>query len=195
VDIGAIVLALPMESSSRNAAAFCPMPTKLQLEEERQSEEVRECLFGLLQNYVSVDGEGSSVEVEDNGDGGALDSNKRSSGNSRGDDSVPFFGPLNVQGRINHRLSVADVLSKASDNGNWDHLVRGIHSSQVGSGSGSNNGGTYPSMSRGGRNFGGTTDEDINGGPAMTVSPEMHAAVALNAMLERHTSDFHNSFF
>ena len=185
VDIGAIVLALPMESSSRNAAAFCPMPTKLQLEEERQSEEVRECLFGLLQNYVSVGGEGSSVDEEDNGDG-ALDSNKR-------DDRVPFFGPLNVQGRINHRLSVADVLSKASDNGNWDHLVRGIHSSQVGS-SGSN-GGTYPSMPRGGRNFGGTTDEDINGGPAMTVSPEMHAAVALNAMLERHTSDFHNSFF
>mmetsp|Transcript_6839 Transcript_6839/g.10072 ORF Transcript_6839/g.10072 Transcript_6839/m.10072 type:complete len:437 (+) Transcript_6839:145-1455(+) len=196
VDIGAIVLALPMESSSsRNAAAFCPMPTKLQLEEERQSEEVRECLFGLLQNYVSVNGEGSSfVDEEDNGDGGALDSNKSSSNNSRRDDGVPFFGPLNVQGRINHRLTVADVLSKASDNGNWDHLVRGIHSSQIGS-SGSNNGGTYPSMPRGGRNFGGTTDEDINGGPAMTVSPEMHAAVALNAMLERHTSDFHNSFF
>jgi len=192
VDIGAIVLALPMESSStRNSAAFCPMPTKLQLEEERQSEEVRECLFGLLQNYVSVDGgEGSSsVDEEDNGDGGALDS----SSSRGGDDGAPFFGPLNVQGRINHRLSVADVLSKASDNGNWDHLVRGIHSSQ--GSSGGNNGGTYPSMPRGGRNFGGTTDEDINGGPAMTVSPEMHAAVALNAMLERHTSDFHNSFF
>eukprot|EP00985_Skeletonema_marinoi_P002909 scaffold1189_cov71-Skeletonema_marinoi.AAC.4 len=188
VDIGAIVLALPMESSSsRRNAAFCPMPTKLQLEEERQSEEVRECLFGLLQNYVSVDnGEGNSVDEEDNGDGGALDSNKRSSNNSRRDDSVPFFGPLNVQGRINHRLSVADVLSKASDNGNWDHLVRGMHSSQVGSSG--NNGGTYPSMPRGGRNFGATTDEDINGGPAMTVSPEMHAAVALNAMLERHTT-------
>ena len=177
-DIGAIVLALPMESSSRNA--FCPMPTKLQLEEERKSEEVREYLFGLLQNYVSVDS-------SDTDETSSFDSNGNESMNKRGGDGdVPFFGPLNIQGRINHRLSVADVYSNASDNGNWDHLVREIRSSQ-------GNGNIYPSMSiRGSRNFGGNHDEDAN---ATNISPEIHAAVALNGMLERHTSSFHNSFF
>ena len=180
-DIGAIVLALPMESSSRNA--FCPMPpTKLQLEEERKSEEVREYLFGLLQNYVSVD---SSDTDEMSFDGSNDSMNKQG-----GDGNVPFFGPLNIQGRINHRLSVADVFSNASDNGNWDHLVREIRSSSQGN---SGNGNIYPSMStRGSRNFGGNHDEDAN---ATNISPEIHAAVALNGMLERHTSSFHNSFF
>lgn len=178
-DIGAIVLALPMEESSRNSA-FCPMPTKLQLEEERQSEEVRECLFGLLQNYVSS----SSSSIDEDTDG-AFDSSERS-------DGVPFFGPLNVQGRINIRLSLSDVLSKASDNGNWDHLVRGIRSTHEANTS-SGKVGFYPSMSRG-RNFGATREENASNS-AMSVSPEMHAAVALNAMLERHTSGFHNSFF
>ena len=180
-DIGAIVLALPMESE-RNA--FSPMPTKLQLEEERKSEEVREYLFGLLQNYVSVDNSSSSVDEDDDDhdDGAALLDRNQSNR-----DGVPFFGPLNVQGRINHRLSVADVLSKDTNNGNWDHLARGMRSSNNGNNS-------YPSLSRGSRNFG--RDDDTNNcGPAMSVSPEMHAAVALNAMLERHTSDFHNSFF
>jgi len=186
-DIGAIVLALPMEESSRNNA-LCPMPTKLQLEEERQSEEVRECLFGLLQNYVSSS---SSSSIDEDTDG-AFDSSKSTT--IRGDDdSVPFFGPLNVQGRINIRLSVSDVLSKASDNGNWDHLVRGIRRSTKAH---SGNDRIYPSMMSRGRNFGGTPEEDANNnGAMMSVSPEMHAAVALNAMLERHTSGFHNSFF
>ncbi len=175
-DIGAIVLALPMEESSRNSA-FCPMPTKLQLEEERQSEEVRECLFGLLQNYVS------SSSIEEDTDG-AFDSSEG--------DGVPFFGPLNVQGRINIRLTVSDVLSKASDNGNWDLLVRGIRSTHEANTSG--NVRFYPSMMSRGRNFGATPEEDVNNS-ARSVSPEMHAAVALNAMLERHTSGFHNSFF
>ncbi len=180
-------------SSSRSGAVFCPMPTKLQLEEERKSEEVRECLFGLLQNYVSVDS-GSS-----DGDGGdsSLDEDTDEVLDSS-NDSVPFFGPLNVQGRINIRLSVSDVFSKASDNnGNWDHLVRGIQSSST-QANGGGNGRVYPSMMSRGRNFGGTQEEEYvnnGGGSAMSVSPEMHAAVALNAMLERHTSGFHNSFF
>mmetsp|Transcript_16330 Transcript_16330/g.26709 ORF Transcript_16330/g.26709 Transcript_16330/m.26709 type:complete len:420 (-) Transcript_16330:22-1281(-) len=178
VDIGAIVLALPMESS-RNA--FCPMPTKLQLEEERKSEEVREYLFGLLQNYVSVDGSSLGEDTDE-----AFDSNQSTI--KREDGDAPFFGPLNIQGRINHRLSVADVFSHASDNGNWDHLVREIRSSQ----GNSDNGSIYQSMSRGSRNFGGNHDDDAN---PTNISPEMHAAVALNAMLERHTSSFHNSFF
>mmetsp|Transcript_21929 Transcript_21929/g.35890 ORF Transcript_21929/g.35890 Transcript_21929/m.35890 type:complete len:207 (-) Transcript_21929:71-691(-) len=178
VDIGAIVLALPMESS-RNA--FCPMPTKLQLEEERKSEEVREYLFGLLQNYVSVDGSSLGEDTDE-----AFGCNQSTI--KREDGDVPFFGPLNIQGRINHRLSVADVFSHASDNGNWDHLVREIRSSQ----GNSDNGSIYPSMSRGSRNFGGNHDDDAN---PTNISPEMHAAVALNAMLERHTSSFHNSFF
>ena len=181
VDIGAIVLALPMESS-RNV--FCPMPTKLQLEEERKSEEVREYLFGLLQNYVSVDSSSSSSLGEDTDE--AFDSNQ--STNKRGDGDVPFFGPLNIQGRINHRLSIADVFSHASENGNWDHLVREIRISQ----GNSDHGSIYPSISRGSRNFGGNYDDDAN---VNNISPEMHAAVALNAMLERHTSSFHNSFF
>ena len=179
-------------SSRSNSAVFCPMPTKLQLEEERKSEEVRECLFGLLQNYVSVDsgssdGDGSSSLDEDTDE--VLNSSN---------DSVPFFGPLNVQGRINIRLSVSDVLSKASDNENWDHLVRGIQSSSTQANGGGNGGRMYPSMMSRGRNFGGTQEEEYannGGGSAMSVSPEMHAAVALNAMLERHTSGFHNSFF
>jgi hypothetical protein len=43
------------------------------------------------------------------------------------------------------------------------------------------------------RNFG--QDDVTYCGPAVSVSPEIHAAVALNAMLETHTSNFHNSFF
>lgn len=192
-DIGAIVLALPMmESERRNNNAFGTiMPiTKLQLEEERKSEEVRGYLFGLLQNYVSVDSSSGMDEDEyDDIDGTAVLMDGKNNNKSNKRDGVPFFGPLNVQGRINRRLSVADVLSKATSNGNWDHLAKGIRSCQ-----GSTNS-SYPSiMSRGSRNFG--QDDVTNCGPtAMSISPEIHAAVALNAMLEMHTSDFHNSFF
>jgi len=190
-DIGAIVLALPMlESEKRNHSnnAFGIMPTKLQLEEERKSEEVRGYLFGLLQNYVSVDSS-SSMDEDDDTDGSiALMDGKNNKSNQRRD-GVPFFGPLNVQGRINRRLSIADVLSKATGNGNWDHLARGIRSCQGSSSISSNN----PSMTRCSRNFG--QDDVTYCGPAVSVSPEIHAAVALNAMLETHTSNFHNSFF
>ncbi|KAL7458032.1 hypothetical protein ACHAWC_009557 [Mediolabrus comicus] len=200
-DIGAIVLALPMQAEVN---PFCPMPTKLQLEEERKSLEVREYLFGLLQNYVSLDindDDDDTKEDEEDGyqgnDNGALDESTKKKKKSQ--DGVPFFGPLNLQGCINRRLSVADVLSKATNSGNWDHLARDIRSIQQSS--------MYrrscPSISRVSQYGvgGGSSSSSVNkweyedDNVVNNVSPEIHAAVALNAMLERHTSDFHNSFF
>ena len=198
-DIGAIVLALPMQAETN---PFCPMPTKLQLEEERKSLEVREYLFGLLQNYVSLDINDNDDNEEEDEDGyqgddtGALDESTRKKKKSQ--DEVPFFGPLNLQGCINRRLSVADVLSKATNSGNWDHLARDIRSIQQSS--------MYrrscPSISRvsqygvgGGSSSSVSKWEYEDDNVVNNVSPEIHAAVALNAMLERHTSDFHNSFF
>ena len=129
------------------------------------------------------------MDEDDDTDGSiALKDGKNNKSNQRRD-GVPFFGPVNVQGRINRRLSIADVLSKATGNGNWDHLARGIRSCQGSSSISSNN----PSMTRCSRNFG--QDDVTYCGPAVSVSPEIHAAVALNAMLETHTSNFHNSFF
>ena len=133
-DIGAIVLALPMQAEVN---PFCPMPTKLQLEEERKSLEVREYLFGLLQNYVSLDinddDEEEEEEEEEDGyqgdDNGAHDASSKKK-KKKSQDGVPFFGPLNIQGCINRRLSVADVLSKATNSGSWDHLARDIRSIQ-----------------------------------------------------------------
>lgn len=188
MDIGAVVVALPMQLEMN---PFYPMPTKMQLEEERKSEEVRGYLFGLLQNYVSVDNN-NDVDDDDEKSDSDRESNRRN--------GVPSFGPLNIQGRINRRLSVTDVFSKATNRGNWDHLAEEIR--RIQSSCGSNSYTTF-SRHRGDNGHHHSSNkfleyDEINnncGTTSVNVSPEIHAAVALNAMLERHTSHYHNSFF
>mmetsp|Transcript_2800 Transcript_2800/g.5068 ORF Transcript_2800/g.5068 Transcript_2800/m.5068 type:complete len:386 (-) Transcript_2800:150-1307(-) len=182
-DIGAIVLALPMKHS-RNP--YCPTPTKVQLEEERKLDQVREYLLGVLQNYVSVEDdeeEDSMSEVNDgvdNGDTGNNDNPKR---------HTRLLGPLNVQGRIDHRLSITDVLSKMNndcDSGNWDHISKSLRQVQdlhtLGRGSGKSTDYILGKRENGAHNV------------FASIPPEIHAAVALNTMMEKYTSGYHNSF-
>ncbi|KAL7541349.1 hypothetical protein ACHAXR_010839 [Thalassiosira sp. AJA248-18] len=181
-DIGAIVLALPMKPS-RNP--FCPTPTKVQLELEQKLDQVRECLLGVLQNYVSVEDDDDDEEDSMNEVNGnahlAIGSPKR---------HPRLLGPLNVQGRIDHRLSITDVLSKNNNDcsyGNWDNISKSLRQIQnhhtIGrGGSGANN------------NFLGNREHAAHN-VFSTVPPEIHAAVALNAMMEKYTSGFHNGLF
>lgn len=173
-DIGAVVIALPMRQS-RNP--FCPTPTKFQLEQERKLDQVREHLLGVLQNYVSVED-----EEEEDSKGGVDD----------GIATPKCYGPLNVQGRIDHRLSVSDVLSKTNNDcgsGNWGHICKLLRKIQnlhtMGRGSGSVN-----KYFLGNREYGHGAHNVFS-----SVPPEIHAAVALNTMMEKYTIGFHNSFF
>ncbi|KAL9180689.1 hypothetical protein ACHAXT_011142 [Thalassiosira profunda] len=147
---------------------------------------VRENLLNVLQNYVSADEEeeddffgahaGQEMEEED-----AINTRKR---------HTRLLGPLNLQGRIDHRLSITDVLSKTSNDGNhenWDHISRELRQIQ--------------NRHTVGRTFGGGgsyflgNQEYGSYNVFSSVPPEMHAAVALNAMMEEFTGGRHNSFF
>lgn len=177
LDIGAIVLAMPMKPTTN---PFCPMPTKVQIEQEQRIVEVRESILNVLQNYVSVEEE----EDEDlmNEEDGANNQNQGSKRHTR------FLGPLNLQGCIDHRLTITDVLSKTNDvsnYGNWDPITKEMRAVQ--------NGHTI------GKTYGGDSSHANKEYGAYnvfsTVPPELHAAVALNAMMDKYTSGFHNSFF
>ena len=59
-DVGAVVLALPMEPSKN---PFCEHATKVQIDQEQKLLQVRECLLDVLQNYVSIEEHDDDIEV------------------------------------------------------------------------------------------------------------------------------------
>eukprot|EP00581_Thalassiosira_minuscula_P008060 CAMPEP_0183703602 /NCGR_PEP_ID=MMETSP0737-20130205/1295_1 /TAXON_ID=385413 /ORGANISM="Thalassiosira miniscula, Strain CCMP1093" /LENGTH=424 /DNA_ID=CAMNT_0025930391 /DNA_START=112 /DNA_END=1386 /DNA_ORIENTATION=+ len=206
-DIGAIVVAMPMKQT-RNP--LCPTPTKVQLEQERKLDQVREYILGILQNYITVDedyeeeedaamsGSGSSG-LRDGGDG-VTNNNGNSEGRNNHHHRRPkFLGPLNLQGRIDHRLTIPDVLSKTNNqnynndcqsSGNWNHITKSLQQIQ--------NMHTIGEAATGGRkstNYFLGNREYAAHNVFSSVPPEMHAAVALNTMMEKYTSGYHNSFF
>jgi hypothetical protein len=171
-DIGGVVIAMPMKPS---ANPFCPAPTRVQIEQERKLEVVRQNIMGVIQNYVTQHGDDyDNVENDDvTRDGIEGKRNQR-------------LGQLGLQGFTDHRMSLAELLSKSydSDRGSWGHITRAVRQIQnehtIGGGSA-----TY---------FAGN---QIHGShnTFSSIPPEIHAAVALNAMMEKYTSAFHNSFF
>ena len=202
-DIGAIVLALPMKPTKN---PFCPTPTKFQFKQEHKLDQVRECLMGVLRNYVSVVEEDNDKEEE------SPDSSNDSNDDhgSGGDDSrnnnnglpirrqTPSLGPLGVQGLIDHRLSITDVLSKIDNDphrGSWDNIsqslrqIQHMHTMGAGRMLPNNNG------SGGNNNYYLGNREYAAHNVFSTVPPEIHAAVALNAMMEKYASGYHNSGF
>jgi hypothetical protein len=186
-DIGAIVIALPMQPTKN---PFRPMPTKVQLDQERKLAEVRECLFSVIQNYVSVEGEEEDDEIGADDGGESSDNTRNASAKHR----PGCLGPLNIQGRIDHRLSIADVLSKTNNDDcyrqNWDHISKTLRRIQ-----------NYEAMGRMPSSGGGGSDYFLGNqeygayNVFSSVPPSLHAAVALNAAMERYTGTCHNSFF
>lgn len=170
-DVGAIVVALPMKPTR---PPFCPMPPGLEMEEERAARVVRESIFNVLQNYVTMESE----EDDEFGAGVGKDDVESAKEEERGvGDGIakrrPPLGPLNLQGYTDERLTAADVSYKARehDYGNWDQLAMALDHSRMGvTGAG-------------------------NGGSLQGASPGLHAAVALNAMLENCTGGWENRSF
>lgn len=167
-DIGAVVISLPMKQSPN---PYSPAPTRIQVEQERKLEVVRDCLMSVLQNYIGRDWNGDDTNKADSGN--AKDESSKSSRNNK-----QKLGPLGLQCFIDNRMSLADVLSRTNDvdRRSWGHIthfLQQIQSEQCTSGTnqayGSHN--TFTS-----------------------IPPEIHAAVALNGMMEKYASAFHNTF-
>ena len=159
---------MPMKPTTN---PYTAAPTRMELEQEHKLEMVRGSIMGILQHYISQDGgefDDDTVPIEED--------NKR--GQRR--------GPLGLQGFIDHRMTWAEVLSKTydADRGSWGHLTKAIQQSQ-------NN---HTNSCRGNTFL---TGNYIDGSHNVfaSISPEIHASVALNAMMEKYTSAFHNSFF
>ncbi|KAL7515997.1 hypothetical protein ACHAWX_001058 [Stephanocyclus meneghinianus] len=170
-DIGAVVVAMPMKPSTN---PFCPEPSRMQLEQELKLEAVRDGIIGVLQNYVSQEDDGDS---DDNAPPNIIELNNK---------RQKRLGPLGLQGRIDHRMSIAEVLSKSYDSGrgSWGNITRALRHVQNQHTIGEH-GSTY------------FVGNQLHGSQnAFTsVPPQIHAAVALNAMMEKYTSGFQNSFF
>lgn len=182
-DIGAVVLALPMKQS-RNP--FCPTPSKVQLEQEMRLDQVRSYLLGVLQNYISV-----ADDEEEDTMGEADDEICKGTNDASGKLRPGRLGPLNLQGCIDHRLSMTEVLSKTNDDchgGSWDHISKSLREVQdrhtIGGGTRANSDHYF----LGNREYGAHN-------VFSSVPPEIHAAVALNATMENYTGGFHNGFF
>ena len=213
-DIGAVVVALPMKPTTN---PFCPIPTKLQLEQDYKLEVVRDCLLSVLQQYVTMKenfdcGNDDDETMDDELGYGSLGILKSSNvvekaindcdvhvtdKNKKGDGITPKMrqkplGPLNLQGCINYRLSVADVLSKSIEHecGSWEDIANALrHVRRL----------QYPLPSSSLRTVDNVNlfQNHVYGNYSTFVSvpPDIHAAVSLNAMMEKYTSGFHNSFF
>ena len=172
---------------------FSETPTKVQLEQEQKMDQVRACLLGVLQNYVSVE---DDDDLEEDtmmlyGDG---ESDNSVTGNTTSKRRPTPLGPLNVQGCIDHRLSIADVISKSDNDcnhGSWDKLSKSLREIQnlhsMGRNAASGSGGSSDNFL--------ASQQYVAHNVNSSVPPEIHAAVALNAMMEKYTSGFHNSFF
>lgn len=188
-DIGAIVLALPMKPT---ANPFSQTPTKVQLEQEQKLQQIRQCLLGVLQNYVSVEDD-EYVNEESM----MMDREEDDDSNDSNNDALKHrstsLGPLNLQGCIDHRLSITEVLSKSDNNcqyGSWDNIsaslrdIQNMHTMGKHLPDGSGSSGAYLSNQQ-------YVAHNVNS----SVPPEIHAAVALNAMLDKYTSGYQSGLF
>jgi hypothetical protein len=98
-------------------------------------------------------------------------------------------GPLGLQGYIDNRMSLADVLSKTYDDGSWGHIAKAVRQIQNQHTLGKNNYDGNHSCYFAGNQAHGSSNTYTS------IPPEIHAAVALNGMMEKYTSAFHDSFF
>lgn len=177
---------------SRNP--FCPTPTKVQLEQEQKIDQVRECLLGVLQNYVSHEDDENDNETVTNGVVSSNSANNNATGNQKR--HPRFLGPLNIQGTIDHRLSINEALSKSNDDdshthlnaGNWDHISKSLRQIQNQHTMGRD------STTGDSNNFLGNQEYGAYN-VFSSVPPEIHAAVALNAMMEKYTIGCHTGMF
>ena len=169
-DIGAVVIATPMKPETN---PFHPAPSRMQLEQERKLEAVRDSIMGVLLNYVS--------QEEDDDD--FNDATPIISDATRNKKQQRLLG---LQGRIDHRLSIAEVLSKSYDShhGSWGHITQALRRLQ----NKHTLGGCDSNYFAGNQVYGSQN-------AYTSVPPEIHAAVGLNAMMEKYASGFHNSFF
>ena len=164
---------------------FSSTPTKLQLEQEHNLNVVRDNIMSVLEHYKTTaeedeedDGNDNKHNELDNANGGQ--SNGAAPLHNRRPKSL---GPLNLQGCINHRLSIADVLSKSYDcgSGSWGNISKALR--------------RVPDQQtmRGGNCR--ANEEYVSYNTSASIPPDLHAAVALNAMMEKYTSGFHHSSF
>jgi len=183
-DIGAIVLALPMKPT---ANPFSQTPTKVQLEQEQKLQQIRQCLLSVLQNYVSVEDD-EYVNEESM----MMDSEEANSDARR----LPSLGPLNVQGCIDHQLSITEVLSKSDNDcqyGSWDNISASLRDIQN-----MHTMGKLPDAATGGNGSSGaylSNQQYVAHNVNSSVPPEIHAAVALNAMMDKYTSGYQSGLF
>ncbi|KAL3804091.1 hypothetical protein HJC23_006482 [Cyclotella cryptica] len=170
-DIGAVVVAMPMKPSTN---PFSPVPSRMQLEQELKLDDVRDSIIGVLQNYVSQ------------ADDGECDDQPPPNSIELGNKRQKRLSPLGLQGRIDHRMSIEEVLSKSYDSGrgSWGHITQALRHVQ-----------NQHTIGEHGSNY--FVGNQLHGSQnAFTsVPPHIHAAVALNAMMEKYTSGTHNSFF
>ena len=161
-DIGAVVIAMPMKPT---ANPFHPSPTRVQIEQEQNLEVVRDSIMKILQNYVSqradnFDNTAKSHEADTNSNGKRCE-------------------PLGLQGFINDRLSLSEVLSKSydSDCGSWGHITKKLRQIQN-------------QHTIGGGRSSEFAYNQIHGSHHVftSIPPQIHAAVALNAMMEKYAS-------
>ena len=190
-DIGAVVIALPMKLTTNPSR---PISTNVQMEQELKLENMRDCILNVLQNYVTTQ-EDEEDELENDsgpfGDSRSVNQtvdNDRNSNNSQ--NAMPKrrtrpLGPLNLQGYIQHRLSIDDVLSKSNDcdRGSWDHIAQSLGHTQNQHSMGNS---TWSSQSK---------KQAGNANTNSCIPSDIHASVALTAMMEQYTSGYHNSFF
>lgn len=189
---------------------FCPIPMSLQLEQKDRLEDVREGILDVLQNYVTGEEDDEEDEEEErecevrravNQDNQSFQSNSEQNedscasydnkhSNNKQQQKKKSLGPLSLQGYVHHRLSVADVLAKASecDTGKWDSIANALKRTR---------------MTRQFDNLGSinSPNEYVLGKQDVgfyntysSVPPEIHASIALTAMMEEAGCRY-NSFF
>lgn len=156
-DIGAVVISMPMKPIGN---PYSPGPTRIQLEQERKLEVVRDCIMSILQNYGQNGDEVGNDDATSNAD----------------DRLSKRLSPLGLQGFIDHRMGLAEVLSKSHDvnHGHWRHITNAIQEVQDEYAFGSN---------------------QCSQNTFTSVPAEIHAAVALNGMIEKYASAYHTTFF
>ncbi len=182
----------------------------LQLEQKDRLEEVREGISGVLQNYVTGEDDDEDEEKEGRQDDlhgkgqqnnetfrfrsqqnevfSSADKNNHTNNNQRR--KKQSLGPFNLQGYVHHRLSVADVLAKANecDTGKWDCIANALKRTRM-----TRQFLNRDSTSSAGNYVIGKQDSGFYN-TYSSVPPEIHASIALTAMMEE-TGCRYNSFF
>jgi hypothetical protein len=167
------------------ANPFSPAPTRIQLEQERKLEAVRDGIMGVMQNYICQDGDEFDEESAALATTETLSTDKVVQSNSS--NTKQRHGPLGLQGYIDHRMSLAEVLSKTYDRGSWGHITKAVRRIQNQHTLGNND--VNSSSNFAGNKVHGSRNTYTS------IPPEIHAAVALNGMMEKYTSAFHSTFF